>query len=344
MSRVPRLAELLLPVGLILCLLVILTPLPAVLMDLLLTANIALSAIVLLTTIYVSAPREFSVFPTVLLATTLGRLVLNVSTTRLILTRGATDGVLAAGGVVQSFGQFVAGDQIIVGIVIFCIITVIQFVVITKGATRISEVSARFALDGMPGKQMAVDADLAAGSIDEAEAQRRRSEITQQADFYGAMDGASKFVRGDAIAGALITAINIVGGLGLGVLQYGMSPAEAATVFTKLTIGDGLVSQIPALLICLAAGLLVTRSTQRANLPLDFLTQLLSRPQVLAVAGGFLGLLLLTRLPVAPLVLLGGGCVGAAVLLSRQESQRAKPAARAAAGAGRNAAEAGATD
>ncbi len=328
-----RATELLLPAGLILCLLIVLTPLPAAVLDLLLIGNIALATIVLLTTIYVAAPLEFNVFPTVLLATTLGRLVLNVSTTRLILTEGGSSGISAAGGVIQSFGQFVAGDQVAVGAVLFCIIAVIQFVVITKGATRISEVSARFALDGMPGKQMAVDADLSAGSIDVVEARRRREEITRQADFYGAMDGASKFVRGDAIAGVFITVINIVGGLAIGIVQYGMSPAEAAEVFTKLTIGDGLVSQIPALLISLAAGLLVTRSTQRANLPVEFLIQMLSRPQVLAVAGSFLGLLLLTHLPSIPLVLLGSGCIGAAILLSRQQQEQEKSAAQAKTGA-----------
>ena len=202
--------------------LVILVPLPTPVMDLLLAGNITLAVIILLTTIYVRTPLEFSVFPSLLLATTLGRLVLNVATTRLILTHAETQGMMAAGGVVKSFGEFVAGDKIVVGLIIFIIIVVIQFVVITKGATRISEVAARFALDGMPGRQMAIDADLNAGIIDEREAQRRRLEITQQADFFGAMDGASKFVRGDAIAGIIITLINIVGGLVIGVVEYGM--------------------------------------------------------------------------------------------------------------------------
>ncbi|MCA9167313.1 MAG: FHIPEP family type III secretion protein [Planctomycetales bacterium] len=321
-----RVQELLLPIGLLASLLVILTPMPAMSLDLLLLGNIALSVIIFLTTIYVTSPLEFSVFPTVLLATTLGRLVLNVATTRSILTRGSTDGLDAAGGVVRRFGEFVAGDQVLVGIVVFGIIAVIQFVVITKGATRISEVSARFALDGMPGKQMAVDADLNAGLIDQVEARRRRGEIAMQADFYGAMDGASKFVRGDAVAGIFITTINIVGGLLLGVTQYGMSLSEAGATFTKLTIGDGLVSQIPALLISLAAGLLVTRSAQKSNLPVEFLQQLLSRPQVLAVAGVFLAVLILTQLPAIPLVMLGSGCIGAAVLLSRREPEVEKPA------------------
>src|SRR4029453_11323839 len=203
--------------------LVILVPLPAPVMDLLLAANITIAVIMLLTTIYVRTPLEFSIFPSMLLATTLGRLVLNVASTRLILTHAGKDGVLAAGGVIRSFGEFVAGDQLVVGLIIFAIIVVIQFVVITKGATRISEVAARFALDGMPGRQMAIDADLNAGIIDEKEAQRRREEITQQADFFGAMDGASKFVRGDAIAGIVITIINIVGGFVIGVAQQGMA-------------------------------------------------------------------------------------------------------------------------
>src|SRR6267142_4627288 len=180
-------------------------------------------------------------------------LVLNVASTRLILTHGGHDKMYAAGGVIKAFGEFVAGDQLVVGVIIFVIIVVIQFVVITKGATRISEVAARFALDGMPGRQMAIDADLNAGIIDEKEAQRRREEITQQADFYGAMDGASKFVRGDAIAGIVITIINIGGGFVIGVVQEGMTFTDAAEIFTKLTIGDGLVSQVPAFLISLAA-------------------------------------------------------------------------------------------
>ena len=318
MLRFPRASELLLPLGLIVCLLVVLMPVPPAVLDLLLIANIALSVIILLTTIYVSAPLEFSVFPTVLLATTLGRLVLNVATTRLILTEGS-QGMSAAGGVIQSFGQFVAGDQVLVGLVIFCIIAVIQFVVITKGATRISEVTARFALDGMPGKQMAVDADLSAGVIDDIEAGRRRADITRQADFYGTMDGASKFVRGDAIAAVFITVINIVGGLAIGIFQYKMSPLNAADVFAKLTIGDGLVSQVPALFISLAAGLLVTRSTQKSNLPIDFLTQLLNRPQVMWAAAGVLLLMLLTSLPSIPLIVMAVGCCGAAVLMKEPQ-------------------------
>ena len=223
---------------------------------------------------------------------------------------------------IVAFANFVAGGgQIVVGTIIFVIIIVIQFVVITKGATRISEVAARFALDGMPGKQMAIDADLNAGIIDEREAQSRRSEITRQADFYGAMDGASKFVRGDAIAGILITVINVVGGLIIGVAQFGMSFGDAAHLYTRLTIGDGLVSQVPAFLISLAAGLLVTRSTQSVNLPKEFLRQVFSRSQALTVTGGFLGILMFTSLPRIPLLALGGACLGIASMLNRREAK-----------------------
>ncbi|MEQ8617414.1 MAG: flagellar biosynthesis protein FlhA [Lacipirellulaceae bacterium] len=317
---IARAQDLILPVAIITSVLVILVPLPTPLMDVLLAANITVSVIILLTTIYVATPLEFSIFPTLLLATTLARLVLNVATTRLILTRAAIDGEGAAGGVITQFAQFVAGDQIVVGLIIFIIIVLIQFVVITKGATRISEVAARFALDGMPGKQMAIDADLNAGIIDEKEAQARREEITQQADFYGAMDGASKFVRGDAIAGIMITVINVVGGLIIGMVSYGMSMSEAATLFTQLTIGDGLVSQVPAFLVSLAAGLLVTRSTQKSNLPQEFLGQLFSRPQALAVTGAFLAVLVTTDLPRTPLLMLGGACIGMSRLLTKKES------------------------
>ncbi len=314
-----RAQELVLPLCVIASLLVILVPMPTALMDVLLSANITLAVIVLLTTIYVRTPLEFSVFPTLLLATTLSRLVLNVATTRLILTEAPTQGMLAAGGVVRGFGQFVAGDKLVVGLVIFSIIIVIQFVVITKGATRISEVAARFALDGMPGRQMAIDADLNAGIITNDEAQARREEVARQADFYGAMDGASKFVRGDAIAGVIITLINIFGGLVIGIVDYGMNITEAGALFTRLTIGDGLVSQVPAFLVSLAAGLLITRSSNRVNLPGQFLAQLFSRPQALAVAAGFVGILTFTSLPAIPLLGIGGSCTALALVISRRQ-------------------------
>jgi flagellar biosynthesis protein FlhA len=323
-----RSQDLALPIAIIASVLVIMVPLPAALMDVLLAGNITVAVLVLLTTIYVHTPLEFSVFPSLLLATTLARLVLNVATTRLILTRAGTEKLEAAGHVVASFADFVAGANIVVGLIIFVIIIVIQFVVITKGATRISEVAARFALDGMPGKQMAIDADLNAGIIDEREAQTRRAEITRQADFYGAMDGASKFVRGDAIAGIIITVINIVGGLIIGMAQHGMPLAEAAKVFTHLTIGDGLVTQVPALLISLAAGLLVTRSTQKSNMPREFLQQIFSRPQALAVTGGFLSILIFTSLPRVPLLTLGIACLGLARIMTQRESRAAEAASQ----------------
>ncbi|HTM52811.1 MAG TPA: flagellar biosynthesis protein FlhA [Pirellulales bacterium] len=316
-----NLPDLILPVAMVASVVVILAPLPTPLLDVLLAANIAAAVIILLTTIYVRTPLEFSIFPSLLLATTLSRLVLNIATTRLILTRAGSAGLLAAGEVVKSFGEFVAGDKLVVGLVVFSIIVVIQFVVITKGATRISEVAARFALDGMPGRQMAIDADLNAGIIDQQEAQKRRAEVTSQADFFGAMDGASKFVRGDAVAGVIITLVNIAGGLAIGVFENGMDLGQAASIFTRLTIGDGLVSQVPAFLISLAAGLIVTRSSASVNLPAQFIAQLFSRPQVLWVAGAFLGILVFTSLPAIPLVALGGGCVAVALLLGRRQPE-----------------------
>ena len=320
-----RFLDLVLPVGIIACLMVILVPLPPGILDILLAANITIAVIVLLTTIQVKTPLEFGIFPTLLLATVLGRVVLNIATTRLILSRGASDNAAAAGGVIQSFGEFVAGNQIAVGIVIFAIIVIVQFIVITKGATRISEVTARFTLDGMPGRQMAIDADLNAGIIDAEQAGQRREQLQEQADFYGAMDGASKFVRGDAIAGILITFINIVGGLAIG-LAAGMSLAEASEIFTKLTIGDGLVTQIPGLLISLAAGILISRSTRETNLPSEFVSQLFSRPQVLLIAGAFAILLIFTQLPTIPLLVVGGGCIAIAVLTPKPEPEaEAKP-------------------
>jgi flagellar biosynthesis protein FlhA len=326
-NMVSRVQDLVFPIAIIASVLVILVPLPPALMDVLLAGNITIAVIVLLTTIYVRTPLDFSIFPSLLLATTLARLVLNVATTRLILTRAGIDGLHAAGGVITAFAGFVAGDgEIVVGTIIFIIIVVIQFLVITKGATRISEVAARFALDGMPGKQMAIDADMNAGIIDEHEAQRRRADITKQADFFGAMDGASKFVRGDAIAGIVITVINVVGGLIIGVAEHGMSFQKAAALFTRLTIGDGLVTQVPAFLISLAAGLLVTRSTQKTNLSHEVLKQLFSRPQALAVTGGFLGILVFTSLPKIPLFAIGGACMALAQTLTRRESHDAKEA------------------
>ena len=271
-------------------------------------------------------------FPTILLTTTLTRLVLNVATARLVLTRGGIDGLDAAGDVIRAFGTFVAGDQVIVGVILFSILVVIQFVVITQGATRISEVAARFTLDGLPGRQMAIDADLHAGLIDQHEAHRRRDEVYRQADFFGAMDGASRFIRGDAIAGVVILLVNIGGGLLLGMINHGMSLGEAVNVFTKLTIGDGLVSQVPAFLTSLAAGLIVTRSSSSTDLSRDVVGQLFSHPGVLATAAAFLGLMALTPLPKIPLLTLALVMGAGAFVLS---SRRADEASDGAAGGDR---------
>ncbi len=332
-----RYRSLIFPVLIVTSVLVIIAPLPPMLLDLLLASNITVAVVILLTTIYVSRPLDFSVFPAVLLGTTLARLVLNVASTRLILSRGASDGTAAAGGVIQGFGQFVSGENIVIGLIIFIILVAIQFLVITKGATRISEVAARFALDGMPGKQMAIDADLNAGLITQEQARLRREEVTHQADFYGAMDGASKFVRGDAIASIVITLINIVGGLYIGMVEDGMTFRSAANVFTTLTIGDGLVTQVPAFLISLAAGLIVTRTSTDSNLPRDVIGQLFRHPEAMGLASVFLFALSVTGLPTLPLMSLSAGCaligltlnrgrkVQAAAKQVRAEREREKP-------------------
>lgn len=325
---------LLVPIGAISLIMVILMPLPATWMDVLLSVNITLSALILMTTLYITHPLEFSSFPSLLLGTTLFRLVLNTASTRLILTAGeggrdVTQASGAAGKVIETFGNFVAGGSVAVGLIIFIILIVIQFVVITKGATRISEVAARFTLDAMPGKQMAIDADLNAGIIDETEAKNRRETISREADFYGAMDGASKFVRGDAIAGIIIIIINIFGGLYVGMVQYGWPLKQCMEAFTKLTIGDGLVTQVPAFIISISSGLIVTRSTSKANLGEELLTQLTSKPVALGIAAGFLGILALTPLPTLPMVLLGGSCGGLAYMLKTSKKQAAAKAAKA---------------
>ncbi len=267
----------------VLILTVMILPLPAWLLDVLLALNISISLLILLATVYMRKPLEFSSFPSLLLVVTLFRLSLNVATTRRILLYG-NKGTAAAGHIIEAFGQFVVGGSYIVGFIIFLILVIINFIVITRGAQRIAEVAARFTLDAMPGKQMAIDADLNAGIIDEEEARRRREEIQREADFYGAMDGASKFVRGDAIAGLIITFINIVGGLIIGVLQYKMSLSKAAKTYTILTVGDGLVSQIPALIISTAAGILVSRAATESHLGADVVKQLTSYPRALFLA------------------------------------------------------------
>ncbi|HLF93915.1 MAG TPA: flagellar biosynthesis protein FlhA [Planctomycetota bacterium] len=274
----------------------IFVPLPPFVLDFLLTISITISILVLVTVIYTKEPMKFSVFPSVLLMTTAFRLALNVAATRQILGNAGTQGTGAAGKVIEAFGNFVAGKEPVIGFVIFAILVIVNFVVITKGSGRISEVAARFTLDAMPGKQMAIDADLNAGLIKESEARERRAQIGREADFYGAMDGASKFVRGDAIAGIIITLINIVAGFIIGWLRFDMPASKSLYTFTILTIGDGLVSQIPALIVSLAAGLIVTRATADTNLGKEFLGQIFSERKVLFISMGFVGLLLLTAI------------------------------------------------
>ena len=278
------------PVLIMLILSMMVLPLPAFVLDLLFTFNIALSVMVLLVAMFTQRTLEFAAFPTILLFTTLLRLALNVASTRIILMEGHT-GAAAAGKVVEAFGHFLVGGNFAIGIVVFIILVIINFMVITKGAGRIAEVGARFVLDGMPGKQMAIDADLNAGLIGEDEAKRRRSEVTQEADFYGSMDGASKFVRGDAVAGLLIMAINIIGGLLVGVVQHGMPVGNAAESYTLLTIGDGLVAQIPSLVISTAAGVIVTRVSTEQDVGEQMVTQLFANPRVMLLCAGVLGLL-----------------------------------------------------
>jgi flagellar biosynthesis protein FlhA len=315
--------ELVVPMTFVVVIIVMVIPLPTAILDLLLTLNVSLSLIILLVAMYTLRPLEFSTFPSVLLVTTLLRLSLNVASTRLILLRGA-EGPAAAGHVIQAFGNFVVGGSYVVGLVVFLILVVINFVVITKGSGRIAEVAARFTLDAMPGKQLAVDAELNSGLLTEREARERRRSIEAEADFYGAMDGASKFVRGDAIAGLLIAAINIVGGLFIGIVQRGMPIQEAAEIYTVLTIGDGLVSQLPALLISTAAGIIVTRAASGTDLGSEVTAQVLLNPRALSLVAGILGCLaLLPGLPFVPFVALAGG-VGGLAYLSRQEQAAAE--------------------
>ena len=297
-------------------------PLPTFFMDILLATNITFSMVVILVSIYTSEPLEVSVFPSLLLFATLFRLALNVSTTRLILGQGY------AGEVINSFGNFVVGGNYVVGFIIFLILIIIQYIVITKGAERVAEVAARFTLDAMPGKQMSIDADLNSGLITEQEAKEQRKKIRQEADFYGAMDGASKFVKGDAIAGIIITIINIIGGLIVGMVQQGMPFAEAAQTYTLLTVGDGLVSQIPALLISSATGMVVTRAAASGDMGSDMAEQLTGQPKALMISAGVLAVLaIVPGLPFLPFLILGLfiGTIG--FILYREEVQEAEEAA-----------------
>jgi flagellar biosynthesis protein FlhA len=292
-------------VGIVAILIVMVIPLPPFLMDILLSLSIAFSIVMLLTSVYTKRTLDFSSFPSLLLVSTLFRLSLNVASSRLILLNGADQGTEAAGSVIKSFGEFVVGGNYFVGIIIFSILVIINFIVITKGAGRVAEVSARFTLDAMPGKQMAIDADLNAGIINEEEARKRRAEIAREADFYGAMDGASKFVRGDAIAGILIVFVNILGGILIGTIQKGKSIDEVASIYTLLTIGDGLVTQIPALIISTAAGVLVTRTSSATNMGKEVTSQLFSDPRSIAIASAIMFFMaLIPGLPHIPFLFL----------------------------------------
>src|SRR5579864_5504817 len=285
----------------------LITPMPRFLLDILIVTDIMMSVVVMMVAMYIRRPVEFSVFPTTLLLLTLFRLSLNISSTRLILMNGNT-GTSAAGDVIQAFGNFVVGGNYIIGAVIFLVMIAIQYVVINHGAVRISEVTARFTLDALPGKQMSIDSDLSTGLIDETEARRRRKYLAAEAEFYGAMDGASRFTQRDAVASIIITGINIVAGFLIGVLQHGMDLRHAIETYTVLTIGDGLVTVIPALMISISGGLIVTRASSDNNLGLDIEKQLFGVPQPLLLASGTLVVLgLFPGLPTIPFLLLGAG-------------------------------------
>ncbi|TAL96112.1 MAG: flagellar biosynthesis protein FlhA [Paraburkholderia sp.] len=315
------------PVLIVMILGMMILPLPPFLLDLLFTFNIALSVMVLLVAMYTMKPLDFAAFPSVLLFSTLLRLSLNVASTRVVLLEGH-NGPDAAGQVIESFGHFLVGGNFAVGIVVFVILMVINFMVITKGAGRIAEVSARFTLDAMPGKQMAIDADLNAGLINEEQARKRRLEISQEAEFYGSMDGASKFVRGDAIAGLLIMVINIFGGLIVGVVQHGMDFAAAGKVYTLLTIGDGLVAQIPSLVISTAAGVIVSRVATNEDIGTQLTGQLFTNPRVLIITGAILVLMgLIPGMPHFAFLLLGGGLIQLGRTMKKRASQSRTAAA-----------------
>lgn len=322
------------PILVVLILMMLVVPLPTFVLDMLFTFNIVLSLIIMLVTLYLTRPLDFAAFPTALLFTTLLRLSLNVAASRVILLHGQ-NGEGAAGAVIESFGKFVVGGNYAVGIIVFAILVVINFVVITKGAGRIAEVSARFTLDAMPGKQMAIDADLNAGLIDQEEARKRRADVAQEADFYGAMDGASKFVRGDAVAAILILFINLIGGLIIGVFMHGLGLGEAAQNYTLLSIGDALVSQIPALVISMAAGIVISNVSTGQDVGRQLVSQLFNQPRVLAITAGILGLVGLV--PGMPhLAFLGAAAVLGGVLwwqLKKQKQTAAQAQAAPAAAA-----------
>ena len=313
------------PAAILLAVLVVLAPVPAALVDVLLAVNLTISVMALLGALAARTPLDMSVFPTFLLGITLIRLVLNIATTRLILTRAAIDGTAAAGEVVEAFGEFVAANILVVGAVIFAIISIVQLIVITAGATRTSEVAARFALDGLPGRQMAIDTEVNAGSLTREQARRMRNDLQRQADFFASMDGASRFVRGESIASMIIIVVNIVGGLAIGVVEHGMAVDKALGLYARLTIGDGLSSAVPALFISVATGLLVSRSSQAVDLSREFGRQFTAKPHVLAITGVFLALLSLSGLPFLPLAGMAAITLTAAVVIGRRSASADTP-------------------
>jgi len=306
-ARISSLGELGVPIAVLMIVVALITPLPSFVLDFLIVMDLMMSVIVMMVAMYIGRPVEFSVFPTVLLLLTLFRLALNVSSARLILLNGNT-GTAAAGHVIEAFGSFVVGGNYIIGAVIFLVLIAIQYVVINHGSVRISEVTARFTLDALPGKQMSIDADLNGGLIDETEARRRRKELSSEAEFYGAMDGASRFTQRDAVASIIITGVNIIAGFLIGVLQHGMDLGHALQTYTVLTIGDGLVTVIPALMISISGGLIVTRASSDARLGSQVQNQVFGKPEPLLLASGVLvALALFPGLPTIPFLVLGGG-------------------------------------
>ncbi|WP_457599707.1 flagellar biosynthesis protein FlhA [Hydrogenimonas sp.] len=302
---------------------IIIVPLPSAVLDFFLTVSIAISVLMILISVFIEKPTDFTTFPTMILLITLYRLSLNIATTRMILSKGH-EGPEAVSDIITSFGDFVVGGNYVIGIIVFAIIVIINFIVVTKGATRVAEVAARFTLDAMPGKQMAIDADLNAGLIDEAEAKRRRAEILQEASFYGAMDGSSKFVKGDAVAGIIITIINIIGGFLIGMFQYDMSLSDSARIFTLLTIGDGLVSQIPALIVSTATGIIITRASkdEEKNFAEGAINQLIKEYRTLFIVGFILFMFaLVPGLPTLPLMFVGLLFLGLGFLIRRQGAE-----------------------
>jgi flagellar biosynthesis protein FlhA len=307
-----------LAVGMMTILVILILPLPPVLLDFSLAVSITFSVLILMTSLFIQAPLEFSAFPTVLLIATMLRLALNLASTRLILAHGH-EGTGAAGHVIQAFGNFVMGGNFVIGIIVFTILVIVNFVVITKGSGRIAEVAARFHLDAMPGKQMAIDADLNAGLIDEKEARRRRRHLEDESGFFGAMDGASKFVRGDAIAGLLVVFVNVIGGMIIGIVQQNLSFTDAAHDYTLLTVGDGLVTQIPALIVSMAAGLLVSKAGVAGAADKALLSQLSGYPKALGMSAAVMGIMaLLPGIPMIPFLLLGGGTASLAYMIDRR--------------------------